>query len=245
MHKYLRENILYEDKDLVFIDKKAGTLSVPDRFDSTKIHLKGILQTAYAEIYPLHRLDQYTSGVIVFAKNAETHRKCSELFANREVRKEYMGLCINDPPEQNGVIDAGIKENQSKRGTYSVSDLGKSAITEYEMVKSWPGCSLLKLSIKTGRTHQIRVHLAYLGCPLLVDPTYGYYSEYFLSSIKRKKVNLKKGEFEKPLLTRTPLHASLLSFKNPNDGNILEIESKLPKDIRAICYQLDKRYKPT
>ncbi len=242
MNKYLKTNTLYEDPNFIFINKTPGLLSISDRFDSKKAHIKGILLTEYEEIFPLHRLDQYTSGVMVFAKNAEAHKKCSELFEARKITKEYAALCLNRPEQDKGIIDTPIAENNTKRGTYTLSDRGKQATTEYEVIGTWPNYSLLKLSIKTGRTHQIRVHLSYKGCPLLVDPVYGYYSEYYLSAIKRKKVNLKKGEKEKPLLTRTPLHATLLSFRNPIDGKILEVRSELPKDIKAVCYQLDKRY---
>lgn len=242
MNKYLKTNILCEDENFIFINKTAGLLSIPDRFNSNRPHLKHILLTEYAEIFPLHRLDQYTSGVMVYAKNADAHKMCSELFEARKITKEYTALCVNRPTEDKGTINAPIAENAAKRGTYAVSDRGKQATMEYEVINTWPNYSLLKLSIKTGRTHQIRVHVAYMGCPLLVDPVYGYYSEYYLSMIKRKKVNIKKGETEKPLLTRTPLHAHLLSFTNPMNGKLLKVQCELPKDIKAMCYQLDKRY---
>ena len=195
VNKYLKENILYENADYIFINKKAGLLSIPDRFDANKSHLKRILLTEYPEIFQLHKLDQNTSGVMVFAKNGEALRQCSKLFEARKFTEEYMALCINRPPEDKGIIEQPIKENRAKRGSYLISNLGKAAHTEYEILHEWKSHCLLKLSIKTGRKHQIRVHLAYIGCPLLVDPVYGHYTEYYLSSIKKKKVNVKKYNF--------------------------------------------------
>lgn len=243
MNKYLKNNILEEDEDFVFINKEPGLLSIQDRFDPNKPHLKAILKEHYGDILTVHRLDQYTSGVVVYAKHAVAHKTASEIFESRNVIKEYTALTINAPSEQSGTIDEPLREHKTKRGTYIVSDLGKEAVTDYEVIKQWEGYSLLKVKIATGRTHQIRVHLAYIGCPLLVDPVYGYYDKYFLSSIKKKKVNLKKGSVETPLLKRTPLHSTLLSFQNPSTKKVYRVEAPIPKDIKAICYQLDKRYK--
>lgn len=242
MNKFLRNHLLFEDDDLIFVDKPPGLLSVADRFDSEKPHLFRILRGYYPEVYPVHRLDQNTSGVIVFAKSKEIQRSLSELFEAKQVKKEYIALCDNTPPEAQGFIDQPIKENARKKGSYIVSDLGKKALTHYEVVKSWSLHSLLKVSIMTGRTHQIRVHLGYIGCPLMVDPAYGARSEFFLSTIKKKKVNLKKGEDEQPLLHRTPLHAHSISFQIDEDQKAYNIKSELPKDIKAMIYQLDKRF---
>jgi len=240
--KYLKTNILYEDEYFVFINKESGILSIPDRFDQNKIHLKGLLMSFYPEIYVLHRLDQNTSGLMVFAKTAEAHKIGSEIFESRDIVKEYMALTINCPSQLNGSIVEPIIEHKNKKSTYVVSELGKESHTDYEVQESWGDFAYIKLRIQTGRTHQIRVHLAYIGCPLIVDPVYGYYSEYFLSSIKRKKVNIKKGQFEKPLLTRTPLHASRISFVHPLTQKLYNVECPIPKDIKAVKYQLDKRY---
>ena len=241
MNKYLKTNILSEDDDFVFINKEAGLLSIPDRFDHEKINLKSMLKAAYGEIFTVHRLDLNTSGVMVFAKHAESHAAISALWQNGEVQKKYHALTTNVPSSQAGTIEASIKEHTTKRGTYIVSNLGKESITDFEVIKSWEGYAFLELTLKTGRTHQIRVHLAYIGCPLMVDPTYGYQSEFYLSSIKKKKINLKKGMIEKPLLRRTPLHAFSLSFKESN-GKFYQINCPLPKDIKAIKYQLNKRF---
>ena len=245
MNKYLKSNILFEDEYCVFVNKQPGLLSIPDRFDQNKPHLKGILLSYYKEIYTLHKLDQNTSGIMIFAKTPESHKAHSGLFESREIVKEYLALSINNPSETKASINEPIREHKTKKGTYIISDIGKPSLTDYTVVQAWDGYSLVKLTLNTGRTHQIRVHLAYIGCPLLVDPTYGYYNEYFLSNIKRKKVNLKKGDSEKPLLTRTPLHASYLSFTSPLNGYKYAVNSPLPKDIKAICYQLNKRYGET
>jgi RluA family pseudouridine synthase len=242
VNKYLRTHILLEDDDFIFVNKKAGLLSIPDRFDAEKANLKTMLQNEYGEIFTVHRLDLNTSGIIVFAKNAEAHSDISTIWQENKVHKEYIAITANIPPSETGTIEAPIREHKTKKGTYVVSNLGKECRTDYKVLHSWENSyALLQMALHSGRTHQIRVHLAYIGCPLVVDPTYGYHSEFYLSSIKKKKVNIKKGMEERPLLSRTPLHASFLKFEIPGQDKY-EVRSDYPKDIKAIKYQLDKRY---
>ncbi|MEE9374480.1 MAG: RluA family pseudouridine synthase [Saprospiraceae bacterium] len=243
MNKYLKTNILFEDDDFVFINKTPGLLSIPDRFDHDKPNLRSMLKHHYGDIFTVHRLDMDTSGVIVFAKKAEAHALLSAIWQEGMVTKEYIAITVNTPPSTKGIIEGAIREHKTKKGTYVVSNLGKNSITDYTVTQSWEEYALLRLSLLTGRTHQIRVHLAYIGCPLLVDPAYGYQSKFYLSSIKKKKVNIKKGMEEKPLLKRTPLHAAMLKFDLPdNNGKNYQVEADLPKDMKAIKYQLDKRF---
>ena len=243
MNKYLRSNIIHEDEELIFVNKTAGILSIPDRYDQNIPNLKSILSDYCQNIFVMHRLDKDTSGITVFAKTEEAHKSISEQWQNNGVEKTYLAITSNIPSSETGTIEAPIQEHQSKKGTYVVSNLGKPSTTHFEVVSTFGEYALLKLKIDTGRTHQIRVHLSYIGCPLLVDPVYGYQSQFFLSSIKKKKMNLKKGMEERPLLSRTPLHASSLQFKLPLNNQTYSVKSELPKDIRAIQYQLEKRFK--
>jgi len=240
VNKFLKNNILKEDNDYVFINKVSGLLSVPDRFDADIPNLKAMLREHYGEIYVVHRLDRDTSGVIVFAKNEIAHKALSEHWQENKVTKNYIAITANIPPSDLGIIEAPIAEIQSKKGNYAVSNLGKAAVTHYEIKETFGEYALLDIRLETGRTHQIRVHLAYIGCPLVVDPAYGYQDAFYLSSIKKKKINLKKGMVERPLVSRTPLHACHLSFSL--SGKDYSVEAPIPKDIKALRYQLEKRY---
>ncbi len=138
-----------------------------------------------------------------------------------------------------GSIIQPIAENMAKRGSMIVHKRGKAAHTDYELVKEWAQYSLLKLQIHTGRTHQIRVHLQYLGHPVVADLYYGNGKGIYISSLKKNfKNNDPLGE-ERPILNRLALHSSILKFKGI-DGAEMTIEAPLPKDISATIQQLDK-----
>ncbi len=230
-------NIIYEDEDIVVLDKSAHVLSIEDRYDPTRKNLRTMLTNRFEKIFVVHRLDMETSGVMVFAKNEIAHAHLSEQFQNRQVQKKYSAIC-KCPRESKGVIDISIGAHHSKKGIYTAAKDGKQALTEYEIIKSLGAYALVSLNIKTGRTHQIRVHMKHIGAPLLTDKKYGLHESFFLSQIK--KIRLKKDDDERPLLSRTALHSSTLSFSHPTSTESLTFSAPLHKDMKAVIFQLEK-----
>ena len=230
-------DILFEDQDMIVINKPAGVLSIPDRFGK-ELSIKSLLQDKYGTIFTVHRLDQATSGLIIFAKNAEAHKALSVLFEGRTIEKKYLGLVLGRP-EPNGSIDGSIMEHPVKKGQMHIHVKGKAALTTYEVLTYYKHYALVSFQIHTGRTHQIRVHAKHIGHPIIADELYGDGVKLLLSSIKKKNFKLSKSEeAEKPLLARHALHAHTLKliFKEKE----FVFEAPLPKDLAATIKQLDK-----
>jgi len=231
-------DILQQTSNWVAVNKPPGLLSIPDR-EGKEISLKSILQEKYGEIYTVHRLDRETSGVILFAKNANAHKYFSQLFEERMIEKIYLGLVIGKLPERQGRIELPIGDHPTKRGVMTIMKKGKPSITDYEVKEEFGKYSLVQFIIHTGRTHQIRVHMQELGHPVVVDELYGDDTPILISSIKRNFKLSKNDLEERPILNRLGLHAAQLSF-NDEDGKHYSIEAEPPKDMRALLQQLRK-----
>jgi 23S rRNA pseudouridine1911/1915/1917 synthase len=233
----IEESILFEDELLVAINKPPGLLTIPDRLGKD-ISLKQILQDKYGVIFTVHRLDRGTSGIVVFAKNEESHRELSQQFERRETAKIYNGLVIGSPAQNTGVVDEPIAEHPSKKGVMTVYKKGKESITEYSVLESFRLFSWMEFRILTGRTHQIRVHMKHLGHPIVCDELYGDGKPVFISAIKRKYNLSREEESERPILSRLALHAAKLEFVL--NGKNYQLEAPLAKDLKALLQQLRK-----
>ena len=232
--------ILYEDSDLIVVNKPAGMLVIPDRFNNELPSLNKHLEAKLEQhIWVVHRLDRDTSGVICFAKNEVMHRYLSILFQEHEVNKFYAGLVVGRVTPQEGRIESPISEHPFVKGKMIVAKKGKLAVTDYKVVEQWLLYSLLQFQIHTGRTHQIRVHMQSIGNPIICDELYGDGKPFYLSSIKKKYKLSEKEESEKPLLSRLALHAYKLQFVKEN-GTEICVEAPLPKDLAACINQLTK-----
>lgn len=231
-------DIIFENTAFVVINKPAGMLSIPDRTQSEP-SLKDILIERYGKIFTVHRLDRETSGIILFAKDEETHKYFSKKFEERDVEKYYLGLVYGTLSTASGIIDAPIMEHPVFKGQMVVNRKGKPSVTEYEVVEALGKYSLVKFRIHTGRTHQIRVHAKDIGHPIACDPLYGDGKPILLSSIKKKYKLSKQEEEERPILNRVALHSYQLKFKDAA-GNDYDLTAELPKDIRALIQQLKK-----
>ncbi len=236
----MKPTILHEDEDLIFIDKPAGLLSIPDRFNAELPSAKSFLEKKTGEkIFVVHRIDRETSGCMVFAKNEEAHRHLSLQFQEHVAGKFYVGLVHGRPAEESGTIDVALVEHPSHPGKMAVAKKGKASRTDYRVVEQWPLYALVQFRIFTGRTHQIRVHMQHLGHPLLCDPLYGDGKPFLLSSVKWKFQLTKGEEEERPLLSRVALHAYRLVVESLK-GEEISVEAAMPKDLNAVVQQLRK-----
>jgi 23S rRNA pseudouridine1911/1915/1917 synthase len=230
--------IIAQNDHFIVVNKPAGLLSIPDR-EGKEVSLKQLLQQQLGQVFTVHRLDRETSGIIVFAKDADTHKFLSQAFEERNVEKYYVGLVNGLLSEKQKTIDAPIMEHSGKRGLMIVHKKGKPAITDYEVLEEFGKYSLVQFRIHTGRTHQIRVHMQYVGHPLVCDVLYGDGIPVRVSSFKRNYKLSKYEEEEKPILARTGLHAWRLRFTDAA-GVPYDLEAPMPKDMRALVQQLRK-----
>lgn len=236
-----RPTEIYSDEAILVIDKPAGWLSIPDRYDQQRPNIRHYYAQRLGEIFMVHRLDADTSGVMVLAKTAAAHANLNDQFASRETKKIYHAIVDGRLAEPTGTIDRPIAGDKSRPGRMVItSSRGKEAITDYRVIEELGNFSLLEVEIHTGRTHQIRVHLQSIGHPLMVDALYGRRSEFFLSEVKGSKYSLGRDKVERPLLRRAPLHAMELRFTHPDSGEPQHFTSDPPKDFRAVLYQLRK-----
>ena len=219
--------VVYQDQDLVVIDKPAG-LAVhpgPGHPDMTLVNallaMCPDIQGIGGEIRPgiVHRLDKDTSGLMMVAKTHQAHNNLSGQIKARQVTKGYLALVEGAPTPAQGKVDAPVGRHPRRRTRMAVVVGGKEARTSYQTREAFPGYSLLELYLETGRTHQIRVHMKHIGHPLVGDVTYGHRS---------------------PMVNRHFLHAFHLAFKHPVTGEPLEFKTELPADLSPAVEALRK-----
>lgn len=223
-------DIMYEDSDLLVVNKPRGMVVHPSAghgsgtlVNALLYHcndLSGINGVERPGI--VHRIDKDTSGLLVVAKHDQAHIGLSEQFANREVERKYIALVHGEIPHETGIIDAPIGRDPKNRQRMAVVDNGKSAVTNFHVLKHFPDYSFIECKLETGRTHQIRVHMRYIGYPLVGDPLYG----------PRKTIDL-GGQ---------ALHAKKVSFTHPITGKWLEFESAIPTYFNDALKIIEKMY---
>jgi 23S rRNA pseudouridine1911/1915/1917 synthase len=211
--------VAYEDEYLLVVDKPAGVVVHPARGHATGTLAQALTGRAAGgeegfRAGIVHRLDRDTSGLLVVAKNDDVHRALKALLSARRLRRDYLTLVDGHPPARTGTIDAAIGRDRRDRLKISIdSDHPRAARTHFEVEELLPASALLRVALETGRTHQIRVHLAAIGHPVSGDPLYG-----------------SAGRFG---LTRQFLHAEHLSFPHPVSQAQIDVRSPLPADLRA------------
>ena len=232
--------VLYADETMLIINKSAGLLAIPDRYDSSKMNLRALLQKKYGEIFTVHRLDKDTSGVICFARNVDAQRSLTNQFEVRSVEKNYWAIVDGIPPHGQQTIELPLAQHAFKPGYMVVHQQGKPAKTTYEVKDTFQRFAVVEIAIQSGRQHQIRVHFQAIGHPLVVDEKYGNRSHFMLSEIKGRRYKLGKDQTEKPLLKRLSLHARRIVVNHPVTNATITQEAVLPKDLMAIQKQMGK-----
>jgi 23S rRNA pseudouridine1911/1915/1917 synthase len=226
--------VLHEDGDLVVIDKPAGLVVHPaaGHPDQTLVnallfHVRD-LSGIGGEIRPgiVHRLDKDTSGVMIIAKHDDAHRRLKTAWGTDAVSKEYLALVYGMPSAPKGVIDAPIARDPRDRKRMAVVTGGRPSVTEYEVQERLRYASLLRCRLRTGRTHQIRVHMKHLGHPIIGDPVY--------SGPQWRGIPDKRVQRVLAGLQRQMLHAARIAFAHPITGQALAIEAPLPQDFLDV-----------
>lgn len=235
----MKINILHQDEQILVVEKPAGILTIPDRAGSQDT-LLGWLRDHFGEVLTVHRLDRETSGILIFGRTEAAHRHLSIQFEKHTADKFYLTLLDGVLHHDEGEINKPIGEHPTLPGKMTVINSGKPSLTFYRVLERFKNFTWAEALIKTGRTHQIRVHFKHIGYPLAVDSLYGKREAFFLSEIKGKYKIGKFTEEERPMLSRTSLHAHRLRIQHPTTGETLEFQTEIPKDMAATLSQLRK-----
>ena len=235
-----KPEIVFEDEEIIIVNKPPFFLTIPDRFARERPNVQAFLSASRGEVFVVHRLDKETSGILCFAKNAEAHKNLSKQFQERTVEKIYLTLVDGQMHQTEGTIDKPIGPHPAGDGRMMIAKSGKPSITHFKVKEQFQNFALVEAEIKTGRTHQIRVHMKAIGYPLAIDAIYGSRESFLLSEIKGRRYNLGKLQEERPLMTRSALHAFRLVLDHPVTGTRLSWEADLPKDFGAVVKQLQK-----
>ena len=222
--------IISETENWVAVNKPSGLLSIPDR-EGKEISLKVLLKEKYGNIFTVHRIDRDTSGLIVFAKNEAAHKHLCKQFEDRQTKKIYTGLVIGSPANKKGSIDSPIAEHPALNGTMIVHRKGKESLTDYEVLEDFGIYSLLQFQIHTGRTHQIRVHMKYIGHPLFNDDFYGG-DKIVKGTVYTRYKQFVDNCFQ--ICQRQALHAKTLGFTHPTSGKEMFFDTELPEDMEKV-----------
>ncbi len=238
--KNLDYSVIFSDNDIVVLNKRSGLLIAADRYNENEPRLDLIAQEEFGKLYAVHRIDKDTSGLIIYARTAEAQRSISMQFENREVQKTYHALVYGHPLWENLEVNLPLQADGDARHRTVVSKrYGKASLTSFRLIGCCGPYSWIEAKPKTGRTHQIRVHLAENGLSIVCDPLYsGNQKPVKLSEIK-KKWNGDEYE-ERPLLSRLALHAYKIEFNHPSSGEKLSFTAPYPKDMDATRKQLAK-----
>ncbi|HCX3127256.1 TPA: RluA family pseudouridine synthase [Staphylococcus aureus] len=225
----LNLDIYYEDDDVAVVYKPKGMVVHPSPGHYTNTLVNGLmyqiknLSGINGEIRPgiVHRIDMDTSGLLMVAKNDIAHRGLVEQLMDKSVKRKYIALVHGNIPHDYGIIDAPIGRNKNDRQSMAVVDDGKEAVTHFNVLEHFKDYTLVECQLETGRTHQIRVHMKYIGFPLVGDPKYG----------PKKTLDI-GGQ---------ALHAGLIGFEHPVTGEYIERHAELPQDFEDLLDTIRKR----
>ncbi len=212
--------ILFWDDALLVINKPAGLPTLPDGYDPSAPHVKSVLEAGFGRLWIVHRLDRDTSGVLALARTADAHRALNTQFNQRQIEKVYHALVAGSPAWDETRVELPLRVNVGHHHR-TVADVqrGKPSLTEFRILQRFEGFALVEALPRTGRTHQIRVHLSAIGFPIVADTLYG-------------------GATSNLPLTRMWLHARSLAFEHPATGEPLRVEAPYPDDLAGLLRAL-------
>jgi len=237
-------DIIHEDNDIVVLNKQVGLVVHPGAGNRTGTLVNGLiyhfdqLSSVSGSLRPgiVHRLDKDTSGVMVVAKNDAAHGKIALQFSERTVEKTYLALVWGIPEETEGKIDLPIIRHPKDRTLFTTDEVGRPALTEFRLLESFEYLSLLELTPRTGRTHQLRVHLSEMGHPIFGDDSYGggeKRAKGFLPEVAKELSRLAN------ILNRQALHAMSLVFDHPSTEKRVTFVAPMADDIAAVIHELE------
>jgi 23S rRNA pseudouridine1911/1915/1917 synthase len=253
-------DVVFEDADLAVVNKPAGMMVHAGAGQTQDARSRGTLVNALlyrfkalsstgGELRPgiVHRLDKDTSGLIVVAKNDRAHAALGEMFASRRIRKTYIALVQGSVQRDKGTVNASVSRDPVRRTRMTVrpNENARLAVSHYEVVRRlatrFGKFTLVRVRIETGRTHQIRVHMASIGHPVVGDTLYGGAGQLTDQVAAQSKVARRKGELEVLRLGRNFLHAAKLEFAHPVTGKPLQLEAPLPTELESFLERLERR----
>ncbi len=254
-------DVVYEDADLAVINKPAGMMVHAGSGQNEDARSRGTLVNALlfrfkklsatgGDLRPgiVHRLDKDTSGLIVVAKNDRTHAALAEMFSSRQIKKTYIALVQGAVERAKGTINASVGRDPMRRTRMTAKPMGdaRTAVSHYEVIRRLANrfgkFTLVRVRIETGRTHQIRVHMASIGHPVVGDTLYGgagQLTDQVASQAATSKAARRKTEPERLKLGRNFLHAARLEFPHPKTGKLLQLEAPLPEELEAFLSRLE------
>ncbi|MGA2807919.1 MAG: RluA family pseudouridine synthase [Terracidiphilus sp.] len=254
-------DVVYEDADLAVVNKPAGMMVHAGSGQNEDARSRGTLVNALlfrfkalsstgGDLRPgiVHRLDKDTSGLIVVAKNDHAHAALGEMFSNRQMKKTYIALVQGKVERLRGTINAGVSRDPVRRTRMTVipQDNSRTAVSHYEVIRRietrFGKFTLVKVRIETGRTHQIRVHMASIGHPVVGDTLYGgagQLTDQVAAQAAQSKAARRRAQPEKLRLGRNFLHAANLEFAHPVTGKLLKLEAALPAELESYLTLLE------
>jgi RluA family pseudouridine synthase len=217
--------IIWQDDAMLAVNKPSGLLALPDGYKAHLPHVRLLLEPSYGRVWIVHRLDRETSGVMVLARSAAAHRALNTQFEQHHVEKVYHAIVIGVPEWETLTVELPLRSNVGHRRRTAVDTArGKPSITHLRVLKSWRAFSLVEARPATGRTHQIRAHLAACGFPVAGDPLYGPPATPETAS----------------RFKRSMLHALSLSLAHPVSGEMLTLQAPYPEDFQSALEVLER-----
>ena len=236
---FLKNITIYEDEDIIILNKPSGILSIPHGFDQSIFNLYIELRNFYQSIWTVHRLDKDTSGILVFAKNPESHRNISLQFQNRNIKKKYFLLVHGTPVWETITLDLPLRVNSGKKHRTVIDQIkGKQALTSFQVLKKYQDFTFLSATPHTGYTHQIRSHICFSGFPICFDPLY---TKPHSGNHNFRKDAEDKNQLPQLPIQRLALHAYSITLLHPRTNSLITIKAKPSEDfILTLKYLRNK-----